>query len=77
MTRILRDGHASNVSATTVAAGRTCSKLSSRSRNGPEFCKLIADELWDGAVGDLLDIERVGESGATRSGCVIEAKPTN
>ena len=29
----------------------------------PEFCKLIADELRDGAVGDLLDFERLGEGG--------------
>jgi hypothetical protein len=25
--------------------------------------QLIADELWDGAVGDLLDLKRVRQSG--------------
>ena len=78
MTTILRDGHASNVSATTVAAGRTCSKLSSSSRNGPDVLQLIADKLRNGAVGDLLDFERVRQSGRHQvRDCVIEARLTN
>jgi hypothetical protein len=33
--------------------------------------------LWNGTASDLLDFERVRESGRYQSACVIEAKPTN
>ena len=63
MTTILRDGHASNVSATTVGSREDLFEVVQQEQEWSRVLQLIADKLRDGAVGDLLDFERARESG--------------
>ena len=77
VTRILSAGQTSKVSATTLAAERTCSKLSRTSRKGPE--SLSCSAICSGRVQLLTRWMSSASERAvsTRAGLLIEASPTN
>ena len=68
VTRILRAGHASNISATSRSGGQNLLEVIEEEQERSRVLELIANQLRDSTARDLLDFERIDESGGDQGG---------